>query len=182
MPQPITELLERIAGGDRSAANELAPLVYQQLRQIAKRQLGRNDARRLDATELVHEAYLRLLGDEPIAWRDRAHFFATASTVIRRVLVDEARKRQAQKRGGDADPVSLDLIGLNRGTESVDLVELDEVLEKLEQISPRGARLVELRFFGGLTQHEAAEMLGVSLRTVAGDWAMARAWLARQLS
>lgn len=135
----------------------------------------------MDATEVVHEAYLRLLGDSPIAWKDRAHFFATASTVIRRILVDAARRRMAKKRGGDAESVPLEMIGTTDRNNPIDVLMLDEALRQLAELSPRQATLVELRFFGGLTQDEAAQLLGVSRRTVAGDWAMARAWLQRQL-
>ena len=178
----ITEILSRLSAGDQSAAHELTPLVYQQLRQIAQRALSsENDARRWDATELVHEAYLRMMGDEVVGWKDRVHFFATAATVIRRVLVDAARSRKSQKRGGDAQQAGLDVNGLSREELGFELLELDEALQRLRQLNERQARLVELRFFGGLTQDEAAELLGVSRRTVAGDWVMARAWLYREL-
>ncbi|MEM9587575.1 MAG: ECF-type sigma factor [Planctomycetota bacterium] len=182
MSTEITELLSRLAGGDRRAADELTPLVYGQLRAIASRLLGDEDARQFDATEIVHEAYLRLLGDSPIQWRDRAHFFATASMAIRRLLVDEARKRSTRKRGGGAERVDLQIVSTSDPDRSIDLIALDDALRNLSELSPRQAALVELRFFGGLTQDEAAETLGVSKRTVAGDWAMARAWLHRELS
>ena len=179
----ITQLLNRLSDGDRDAVGELTPLVYQQLRQIAQRQLHSDaDARNWDATELVHEAYIRLIGDAPVAWKDRVHFFAMASTAIRRVLVDHARQRKSQKRGGDAEQVNLTLSGLGREDARFELLDLDDALTRLKELSPRQATLVELRFFGGLTQDEAAESLGVSRRTVAGDWAMARAWLHRELS
>lgn len=182
MPREITELLSRLAAGDRSAAGDLTPLVYDQLREIAGRLLRDEDARQFDATEMVHEAYLKLLGDSPLAWKDRAHFFASAATVIRHLLVDEARKRGSRKRGGNADRVALELIGLSDSERGIELLELHEALQELAELSPRQATLVELRFFGGLTQDEAAETLGLSRRTVAGDWAMARAWLQRKLS
>lgn len=179
----ITQILNRIASGNREAVEELTPLVYDQLRKIAQNQLTTDsERRRWDATELVHEAYLRLIGDQPIAWKDRAHFFATAATAIRRVLVDNARKMNSHKRGGKALHVNLAPETLGRQDLAFELLELDDALTLLKQLSPRQARLVELRFFGGLSQDEAAEMLGVSRRTVAGDWAMARAWLFRQLS
>lgn len=177
----ITQILHRLSLGDEQAASELTPLVYSQLRQIAQHQLGAEDARRWDATELVHEAYLRLIGDAPIAWKDRAHFFAVAATVIRRVLVDQVRKLQSQKRGGNAKQGSLEIDQLGDRDVRADLVELDDALNRLAELNERQARLVELRYFGGLTQDEAAEYLGVSRRTVAGDWAMARAWLYREL-
>ena len=179
----ITEILQRVSTGDAAARAELTPLVYQELRQIAQRQLGaERDERGWDATELVHEAYLRLLGNAPINWKDRAHFFATAATAIRRVLVDNARKANAQKRGGSGQRVDLTLAGFGAEDLGFELIELDEALERLKEMSPRQARLVELLFFGGLTQQEAAELLEVSRRTVAGDWAMARAWLYRELN
>jgi RNA polymerase sigma factor (TIGR02999 family) len=179
----ITQILQRLSNGDPLAAEELTPLVYQQLRKMAQRQLtSRSDARAWDATELVHEAYLRLIGDSAVSWKDRAHFFATAATAIRRILVDHARKVKSQKRGGDARraDVSLDLFG--REEMGFELLDLDDALNRLKSLSERQAKLVELRFFGGLTQDDAAELLGVSRRTVAGDWAMARAWLYRELA
>lgn len=178
----ITEILQRVTAGDRAAVDELTPLVYQQLRQIAQRQLtAENDARRWDATELVHEAYLRLIGESPVSWQDRAHFFATAATAIRRVLVDNARKEKAIKRGGAAKPADVAIEHFGEVDFGIDLIALDDALERLGVLNPRQAKLVELRFFGGLTQDEAARLLNVSRRTVAGDWAMARAWLFRQL-
>ncbi|MEM8668490.1 MAG: ECF-type sigma factor [Planctomycetota bacterium] len=187
MPE-ITQILSRLSSGDSRAIEELTPLVYRQMRQIANRQLEREqDRRNWDATELVHEAYLRMIGDQPVSWKDRAHFFATAATVIRHVLVDDARKIKSQKRGGGAKRVSVipDAFGrdtaIARDEMGFELLDLDDALCRLKDLHPRQARLVELRFFGGVTQDEAAELLGVSKRTVAGDWAMARAWLYRQL-
>ena len=178
----ITEILQRIATGDRDAVEELTPLVYKQLRQIAQRQLvSPEDARRWDATELVHEAYVRLIGDTQIGWKDRAHFFATASTAIRRVLVDHARKLKTQKRGGATQPANIDLKGFGREDLGFELLDLDDALQRLASLNERQARIVELRFFGGLTQDEIAQLLQVSRRTVASDWAMARAWLFREL-
>ena len=178
----ITEILNRLTTGEPGAVEELTPVVYQQLRQIAQNQLSEQDARRWDATELVHEAYLRLIGDIPVAWKNRAHFFAVAATVIRRILVDEVRKRDAQKRGGDRNQADVDPQDLAQEDGHMDLLALDEALRKLAELNERQAKLVELRFFGGLTQSEAAEFLGISRRTVAGDWAMARAWLYRELN
>ena len=179
----ITEILQRIAAGDPQANDQLVPLVYQQLRQIAQKQLSsERDARQWDATELVHEAYVRLIGKAKVDWQDRAHFFATAATAIRRVLVDHARAAKAQKRGGDGKRVDLTLSGFSKEELGFELIDLDEALKRLQQLNERQAKLVELRFFGGLTQHEAADLLGVSRRTVAGDWAMAKAWLYRELN
>lgn len=182
MPE-ITRILQRLSTGDQLAAEELAPLVYQQLRKIAQNQLSApNDARRWDATELVHEAYIRLIGNDAIGWKDRAHFFATAATAIRRILVDHARMQQSQKRGGGAAKADLSLADLGENDLGFELLDLDDALKRLKELNQRQAKLVELRFFGGLTQDEAAELLGVSRRTVAGDWAMARAWLYRELN
>lgn len=178
----ITQILNRIDNGEEGALDELTPLVYSQLRQIAQNQLNEKDARRWDATELVHEAYLRMIGDAPVAWKNRAHFFAIAATVIRRVLVDKARKINSQKRGGSHQKAEVELDQLVRDQEPFDVTALDEALNRLAELSPRQARLVELRYFGGLTQTEAAEFLGISRRTVAGDWAMAKAWLYRELT
>ena len=178
----ITQLLNRLTHGEPKVLEELTPLVYQQLRQIAQNQLQEQDARRWDATELVHEAYLRLVGDVPVDWKNRTHFFAVAAKVIRQILVDEARKQGAQKRGGDYRQANVDLQGLVQNQSQIDLVALDEALTRLAELNERQAKLVELRFFGGLSQAEAAEFLNVSRRTVAGDWAMARAWLFRELS
>lgn len=181
MPE-ITQILSRLSAGDRDAIQELTPLVYQQLRQIAQQLLhAENDQRRWDATELVHEAYLRMIGDHPVGWKDRAHFFAAAATVIRHVLVDEARKAKSQKRGGEGQPVRLAPDSISRDDVGFALLDLDDALSQLRKLHERQARLVELRYFGGLTQDEAAELLGVSRRTVAGDWRMAKAWLYRKL-
>lgn len=157
-------------------------MVYQQLRQIAQRQLSDVDARRWDATELVHEAYIRLIGDAAVSWKDRAHFFAAAAIAIRRVLVDNARRVKSQKRGGQAKQADLSLDGFGREELGFELLELDDALRQLAQLSARQAQIVELRFFGGLSQAEIAALLGISRRTVAGDWAMARAWLFRELN
>ena len=179
----ITEILQRISGGDRQAHDQLIPLVYEQLKGIAARHLSReSDKHKWDATELVHEAYVRLVGKAEVSWHDRAHFFATAATAIRRVLVDNARKAKALKRGGDGQQVDLTVSGLAKAELGFELTELDEALRRLEQLNPRQSKLVELRFFGGMTQDEAAEVLGISRRTVAGDWAMAKAWLYQELS
>ena len=179
----ITELLSRLAEGDGEAKESLVPLVYQQLRQIAQRQLGERDAIQWDATELVHEAYLRMAGDQPVSATNRNHFYAIAANVIRRLLVDHSRRIKSKKRGGQnrvGKEVNPEILEQSDG--SFDLRELDDALEKLSQLNQRQAKLVELRFFGGLTESEAAEILGVSRRTAAGDWVMAKAWLFRELS
>ncbi|MEM6688200.1 MAG: ECF-type sigma factor [Planctomycetota bacterium] len=183
LSQDITILLSRLRDGDQTAEAELAPLIYRQLRSIAQRQFNGSDNRQFDATEIAHEAYLRMLGEIEVEWRDRAHFFATAATIIRRLLIDEARRRQAKKRGGDALQVTL--AGIHDqfdGGDSDQLIDLHEALDALEELEPRRAKLVELRFFSGLTQDEAADVLAVSRRTAAADWALAKAWLFRRLS
>ena len=178
----ITEILQRLSAGNQAAVEDLMPLVYQQLRQIAKNQLSaENDARRWDATELVHEAYMRMVGDTPVSWKDRAHFFATAATAIRRVLVDNARKEQSLKRGGGNVRTNFSLERFDKNEIGFELIDLDEALDRLRELNERQAKLVELRFFGGLTQDEAAELLGVSRRTVVADWTVARTWLYREL-
>ena len=179
----ITQILNRLASGEPHALDELTPVVYSQLRQIAQKQIGQEDARHWDATELVHEAYMRMVGDVPMAWKNRTHFFAVAAQVIRRVLVDFARQRKSLKRGGQLQQagVELDQVAAADG-DAVNLLALDQALERLSELNSRQAKLVELRFFGGLAETEAAEVLGVSRRTVAGDWAMARAWLRREMN
>jgi RNA polymerase sigma factor (TIGR02999 family) len=179
----ITEILQRLSAGDRLANEELANLVYDQLRVVAQNQLAAEvNKRGWDATELVNEAYIRLIGNTEIAWQDRTHFFATAATAIRRVIIDNARQAKAQKRGGEGSRLDITLSGFGREDLGFEIVDLAEALERLESLSERQAKLVELRFFGGLTESEAAKLLGVSRRTVAGDWAMAKAWLYKELN
>ncbi len=170
-------------GGDQAALEELTPLVYQQLRQIAQRQVSSQpDAWRWEATGLVHDVYIRLIGEAAITWKDRVHFFATVATAMRRVLVDKARELKSLKRGGQQQQADLTLSWFGQDDPGFDLIDLNDALERLKELSPRQARLVELRFFGGLTEDDAAEVLGVSRRTAAGDWAMAKAWLYRELN
>lgn len=178
----VTVILNRIGEGDERAVDELLPLVYTELRGIAEHALrGERSGHTLQATALVHEAYLRLVGTERMAFEGRAHFLAAGAQSIRRVLIDHARRRGREKRGGGWRRVSMDGSDPADGGRWVDVVDLHEALTHLAQVSERQARLVELRFFGGLTNEEAAVVLGVSLRTVTGDWAMARAWLRREL-
>ncbi len=181
MPTQITQILDRIADGNQQAIDELVPLVYDQMRLIAAGAIQREPSEQCDPTELVHEAYLRLVGNENLAWKSRSHFYGACAVVIRRILVDQARSRNRQKRGGQFERVALEPGEIADSTNAIDLVELDEALVELEKLSPRQAKLVELRFFGGLTEDEAAEVLQVSRRTVGGDWAMARAWLRTKL-
>jgi RNA polymerase sigma factor (TIGR02999 family) len=177
----ITEILDRIAKGHEASIDQLVPMVYDQMRQIAKVAAGKEAAAGCDPTELVHEAYMRLVGSENLAWESRTHFFAACSVVIRRILVDQARSRNRLKRGGDLQRVNIDVAEPESPEQSVDLLALDEAISNLNELAPRQAKLVELRFFGGLTETEAAEVLGVSKRTAAGDWATARAWLLRKI-
>lgn len=174
-------MLDRITTGDRNAINDLMPLVYDELRSLAGRYLwAERSGHTLQATALVHEAYLRLVNDADRTWENRAHFFATAATAIRRILIESARRRGRLKRGGDARRVPLDddAIAIE---DDERLLALDESLNRLAEIDPRKARVVELRFFAGLMVDEAAAVLGVSSITVARDWRMARAWIRSQL-
>jgi RNA polymerase sigma factor (TIGR02999 family) len=180
----VTSLLQSAADGDLLASEQLLPLVYDELRKLAAARLVQEQpGQTLQATALVHEAYLRLIPDGNLGWNDRAHFFALVARSMRRILVERARARHARKRGGpEAVQVTLhdDLLG--RAERTVDLLALDEALGMLAQLDSRQAELVELRFFGGLTVEEAAEVLNVSPATVKRDWVFAQAWLRRQLS
>jgi RNA polymerase sigma factor (TIGR02999 family) len=186
LPAPIdhdvTELLLAWREGDERALGALIPLVYAELRRLARRHLrDRSPAHGLNTTELVHEAYLRLLDASRVSWQNRAHFFALSAQLMRRVLVDAVRRRRSQKRGGLAPHVPLngDEVSLDSGR--LDLVALDDALTALEALDPRKAKVVELRYFSGLTAEESAEVLGVSVPTVERDWKMAKLWLAREL-
>jgi RNA polymerase sigma factor (TIGR02999 family) len=179
----VTSLLAQLRSGNQEVASQLVSLVYPQLRKLARRYMKRErQDHTLQATALVHEAYVRMFGSEPIAWQDRAHFFAVAAQQMRRILVDHARQLGAEKRGGSQIRVSLtDVNGLPEKRDE-NLIALDDALTGLEALDARACRVVELRFFGGLTEKEAAEVLGVSVSTVRRDWEFARAWLFEQLS
>lgn len=186
MESDVTELLSAWKGGDDRALERLIPTVYHELRAIAARQLqGERDSHTLQPTALVNEAFLKLQGLSRIQWQDRTHFFAFASRIMRRVLVDHARSRLAAKRGAEALHVGL-TEGWDGAVEPAlspaALIDLDRALERLAEEEPRLTRLVEVRFFGGLTVEEAAEVLECSPRTVKRDWAFTRAWLLSQLS
>jgi RNA polymerase sigma-70 factor (ECF subfamily) len=174
----VTVLLARIASGDDSAASKLFPLVYGELHRLADRYLRRErKGHTLQATALVDEAYMNLIGQRSVDWQGRAHFFGIAAKMIRRILVDYARRHSRGKRGGGAIPVPLDE-GLKFSREqSSELLTIDESLERLARLDPRQGRIVELRFFVGLTVEETASALGVSPKTVKRDWSMAKAWL-----
>ena len=179
-------LIEGSSRGDEQAAARLFVAVYDRLRALAARYLrAERGGHTLQPTALVHEAYLRLVGGRAVKFDGRTHFFAIAARAMRQVLVDHARGRAAAKRGRDPERVTLaDTLGLvaNQEARQLDVLALDDVLRRLERLDPRQARVVELRYFGGLTIAEAAGALGVSTRTVEDDWAMARPWLARELS
>ena len=185
----ITGLLKAWRRGDSAALDRLTPLVYEQLHRMARRYMRTERAgHTLQATALVNEAFLRLVDAQDLDWTDRAHFFAVCARVMRRILVDAARSRAAIKRGGQANraehssAINLDDLPMP-GTEiSAQVCALDEALDVLAQLDPRRARVIELRFFGGLTVEEAGHVLQVSPQTVMRDWRLARAWLARELS
>ena len=176
--EDITRLLEAAGGGASDAVDRLLPRVYDELRQLAGACLaGERVGHTLQATALVHEAYLRLVRQDTVGFRGRAQFFAAAATVMRRILVDHARARRREKRGGDAVKVTLDA-ALDVFERAVpDVSDLDAALTELAEIDPRKARLVELRFFAGVSMEDAAQMLGVTQRTAERDWRFARAWL-----
>ena len=181
--EDITGLLVAWGGGDREALDRLVPLVYQELRRLARRQMRRErPGDTLQTTALVNEAYLRLVDYERVRPRDRAHFLAIAAQAMRRILVERARGRRSEKRGGDPQRISLEDAGDLSDERAAELVALDEALRAFAAIDPRKARLVELRYFGGLTIEETAEVLGVSTPTVERDWRTARIWLHREIS
>ena len=174
----ITQLLVAWSEGDRGALDELVPLVHAELRRIARNYMrGERKGHTLQTTALINEAYLRLVDQKQVRWQNRAHFLAIASEMMRRILVDYARRRQFQKRGGGAIQVTLSDAAEVVNERSPDLVALDEALTSLAEIDPRRSRVVELRFFGGLSIEETAEVLKVSTTTVERDWTIAKAWL-----
>lgn len=180
----ITALLRAHSAGEAEALEALISRVHDELRQIARRRLGREQAgHTLSPTDLVHEAYLKLVPIERVDWRDRAHFFAIASRAMRNVLVDHAERRRTVKRGGGNVALSLDeAAGAVTERSLDDLLALGEALERLERVDGRQARVVECRFFGGLSLDETAEALGISAATVSRDWTFARAWLHREMA
>jgi len=180
----LTGLLRTWSAGDPRAFDELMPLVYSELHRMALRYLaGERSAVSVQATALVNEVCLRLLGWDQARWQNRGHFFGVSAQMMRRVLVDIARRRRAERRGGpEAVRVPLDAIDVAAREPDADLLALDDVLERLAAEDPRKARVVELRFFGGLSMEETAQALGISLRTAHSDWAFARAWLYRALT
>jgi RNA polymerase sigma-70 factor (ECF subfamily) len=179
--EQISQLLEAWAGQDPAAMDALVPIVYGELHRLAHHYMRTERAgHTLQTTALVNEAYLRLVDVDRVQWRDRAHFFAMAATMMRRILVDHARGHARDKRGGGVVMTSLDE-NLAAPSRAVDVIALDEALERLGRIDERQARLVELRYFAGLTIEEAAEALGISAGTLKREWAIAKAWLYREL-
>jgi RNA polymerase sigma factor (TIGR02999 family) len=174
----LTGLLFEWRQGDEAALDKLTPLVYDELRRIAHRYVQRErDGHTLQTTALVNEAYLRLAGQQKIEWQSRAHFFAVTAHVMRHILIDHARRHHYAKRGGGAQHVPLDEAAGMSAQRAAELVALDEALDELAKLDPRKSRVVELRYFGGLSMEETAEVLEVSLMTVRRDWRVAKAWL-----
>jgi RNA polymerase sigma factor (TIGR02999 family) len=182
-PQQITRLLVAWGDGDESALEELTPLVHAELRRLAHRYLGgERTGHTLQTTALVNEAYLRLIDWKSVRWQNRAHFFGVSAQLMRRILVDFARARGNAKRGGRSPRVALDEAAAVSDDRGAEIVALDEALRAMAELYPRQSKVVELRFFGGLTVEEAAEVLKVSPATVERDWSFARAWLHRELT
>lgn len=179
----VVTLLQELRDGEADAANRLLPIVYKELRRLAAHYLrGERSGQTLQAIELVHEAYLRLVGHDRIQWQGKAHFFAVAATLMRRILVDRARKKKAQKHGGGGKKIELDESIAIGSLISIELIALDETLARLASAAPRQSRVVELRFFAGLDFDEIAEIEGISVRSAKRDWSFARAWIHRELS
>jgi len=177
----VTQLLDRWSSGDKDALEELTPMVYNELKRVARRQMMKERSdHTLESTALVHEAYLRLVDQKQTKWQSRAHFFAVASEMARRILVDYAKARNAKKRGGPK--VSLEESPEPFINQDSDIIAVNDALDELTKLDPRQARIVELRYFGGLTIEETAEVIGVSTPTVKRDWLVARAFLQRSLS
>jgi RNA polymerase sigma-70 factor, ECF subfamily len=177
-PSEVTALLNRMRSGDREAGDRVAGLVYEELHRIASREMRHErEGHTLQTTALVHEAYMRLAGSQSLEIQNRGHFFAVASQQMRRILVDHARSSGAQRRGGTAIRVDLDKLQLAAAERSIDVILLDESLRELERLEPRAAKVVELRYFGGYTDKEVVDALGVSLATVRREWEFARSWL-----
>jgi RNA polymerase sigma factor (TIGR02999 family) len=181
-PGQITQLLERWDGGDQSALDELTPLVYSELRQVAAAYLRRErPSHTLQASALVNEAYLRLVGQKHGRWQDRKHFYGIAARLMRQVLVEHARRHRAEKRGGRGAAVTLSHADEVAGTPKLEILDVHEALERLANFDEQQARIVELRFFGGLSIAEVADALSIGHATVEREWGLARAWLRKEL-
>ncbi len=180
--EDITRLLQEWSDGDQTALTKLMPLVYDELRRLAHRYMAQERSdHTLQTTALVHEAYLRLVGQKDVQWQNRAHFFAVSAQLMRRILVDHAREIAADKRGGAMQRITLENLYTSNEKKATDLLELDEALTKLAEIEERKAQVVEMNFFGGLNQKEIAEVLQVTEKTVQRDWQFAKLWLYREL-
>jgi RNA polymerase sigma factor (TIGR02999 family) len=183
LSREIASLLLSARGGDTDAVDRIVPLLYERRRSLARRQLRRlRPGRTLDTTTLVHETYIKLAAGPEVDWRDRNHFLCAAAVAMRHILVDEARRRTAQRRGGGAKKVGLSELGDPPDPQAVEILDLDRALQSLEELDPRLARLVELRFFGGLTVEETGSAMELSERTVKREWRKARALLYRRLA
>lgn len=181
--QKFTELLLAWSGGSREALDQLIPLIYQELRRMASRYMNRErDGHTLQTTALVNEAYLRMIDAHNVQWQDRAHFMAVAAQMMRRVLTDLARERLSHKRGGGAVQVSFSEAAVIAEERLTDLAAIHEALEKLEQVNPKAARVVELKFYGGLSGEEIAEVMKITPARVSQHWSLAKVWLKRELS
>jgi RNA polymerase sigma factor (TIGR02999 family) len=177
-----TQLLRAWASGDREALEQLTPRVYGELRRIARQCMrGERPGRTVQTTDLVHEAYLKLIDVKNVDWQHRAHFFAVSAQIMRRILLDQARRRVAAKRGGATPPVNLDEAPDVGSGKAREMIALDDALNELAELDPRKARVIELRFFAGLSVEETAAVLKVSADTVMRDWRLARAWLLAEL-
>jgi RNA polymerase sigma factor (TIGR02999 family) len=179
----VTRMLANWSNGDESVLGQLLPLVYNELRRLAERHLRREaPGHTLQATALVHEAYLRLVDQQQVTWQNRAHFFGVAANLMRQILMQHARAKHAEKRGGRQRKIYLDEAGAIAAGQDLDLVALDDALNDLAAVAPRQSRVVELRFFGGLSVEETAAVLDISPATVKREWNMAKAWLHREIS
>ena len=179
--QAVARMIRESRSGDENALSQLFPVVYQELRRLAGHYMRREARQTLRATALVHEAYIRLLGEKQLHWKDRAHLLGIAARSMRQILVERARARMAQKRGGGQHAVTLLDETLGQSPRPIDFLALDQALQALAELDPKQARLVELRFFGGLTLAETSEVLGISPATTKRWWALSRAWLRREL-
>jgi RNA polymerase sigma-70 factor, ECF subfamily len=178
----ITVLLNAWSGGDRAAIERLAPLISDELRRVARHYIrGEREGHTLQATALVNEVWIRLVDSAGATWRDRAHFFAAAARTMRRILVDSARARRSVKRGGPLPPLNLDDVAQVGSTQDREIVALDDALNLLARLDPRKVQMIELRYFGGLSVEETAEVLNISPRSVKRDWTLAKTWLSREL-
>lgn len=183
MTEDVTQLLAAYGNGDQSALDQLFPLIYDELRRLASSYMRRERRdHTLQTTALVHEAYLKMVGSQNTPWQNRVHFFAVAAKIMRQILIDRARTRNYAKRGGGAIKLSLDEALILTDARAAELVALDEALNELGEVDPRQSRIVELRFFGGLTVEETARFLNISSDTVTRDWNVAKAWLYRRIT